>query len=143
MTNFEIYVIICALFMPILALIFVFPKSGKEKTPPKESVAKSENIDKPQKEEKPVKPKEEKKKILFDPVEYSPEDFKGYLDKKHEIVSKPEEKLENDVGISLEDFISRRRPLVQEEKEASSLDELSPELKAMLMIGILDRKHFK
>ena len=144
MTSFELCLILCALFMPIVALMFVYPKSEKEKPSSSEKKEQPRIVENVHIEEKPAKPKQEKKKQLFEPVKYSPDDFKGYLDRKHEMVSKPKEKLvENDAGISLDEFISRRRPLNQEENETSSIEDLSPELKAMLMIGILDRKYFK
>ncbi|MBO5954563.1 MAG: hypothetical protein J6Q13_01180, partial [Clostridia bacterium] len=121
MTRFELCLIVFALIMPIVAFIFVNPKSKKEKAPSKENTSKPENTDKLPKEEKPVNVKGEKKKQLFDSVKYSPEDFKGYLDRKHEIVSKPKQKyVENDEIISLEEFFERKRHLKQEEKEINS-----------------------
>lgn len=142
MTNFELCLIVCALLMPIVAFIFVNPKSTKEKITTKAKKEQPKSLENPNIEEKP-KPKPEKKKPVFEPVECSPDEFKGYLEKKHENVSKPKEKfIEHDAGISIDEFISHRRPLNMDKQETNSLEDLSPELKAMLMVGILDRKHF-
>ena len=141
MTNFELYIIIAALVMPIVALFLVHKKStDKEEKPKKEEV--KINYEKPV-EEKPIKSKPEKKKTVFEEVKYSPDEFKGYLEKKHEIVSKPQQKtVEDDTSVSLDEFMSRRRVIHREDKNDESLEDLSPELKVMLLAGVLNKKYF-
>jgi len=125
--------------MPIVALFLVHPKFKHEKK--EKTIVKYEE---PTREEpKQEKPKPPKKKSVFEEVKYSPDEFKGYLEKKHEIVSKPKLKIpEMDPTISFPEFMERRNRVPKHMEKASTLDDLSPEMKVLMLSGVFDKKYF-
>lgn len=147
MTRMEIGIIVIAALIPIISLVILFPFRKKKKT-------KSEPS-KPA--ETPVEQKEEKEKDKKDipPVSggistasLDTSEFLGYLKDKSENISKPERKedafnmgeLDDDLFSDM-DFTKMRRRM-KKKTIAQEIEDLSPELKAMLLTGVLDRKEF-
>lgn len=151
MFSFESVMIFLACSVPIVALFFVLPKikkkEKKEETKPVKSyeeIKKEEVKAEPQKEEM-EKPKEKKIERAFSTNDFSPDDFRGYLDRKQKTITKP-------TRVDLpEGFIDRTEPYLprrrrrEEEKPKTVAEEirsLSPELKALIFTGALDKKDY-
>ena len=148
MSRFEIFIIAMLCAIPVVALIAVFPKiKFKKKT--KKVVEPTKTYAEIKQEEKPaqpiveeVKPKEVKKPIMSD--EISSDDFRSYLEHKKQDVSKPKRvELPSDFKDMSMPFVPRRRVRNQKPKNISEeIKGLSPELKAMLIAGVLDKKDY-
>ena len=151
MTKVEICLTICAFVMPFLALLFVLPKkiSGKQEKP-KETAKFTINKEEKKEETKPVesklteKPVEKKKRNPFEDVKYSAEDFRGYLNRRKENMTKPKHKTpKEDTTFSFADFMAKKSKediapaLIRED-----IHNLSPDLTAMMIAGVLDKKDF-
>jgi len=142
MSNFEIFLIVMLCATPFIALLFVLPKKlKKEKAAEKVETKTLKDI----KQEEP-KPVVEEKKIEPKKVassEISTDDFKSYL-KRREPTSKPNRvELPKDFKDMTLPYRPRRR--VKNEKPKTigeEIQSLSPELKALMITGILDRKNF-
>lgn len=155
MSKIELVILILAASIPFFALIFVIPKNlfknikekkGKtKKSDPKPVKEESKPTieEKPKEEPKTTeKPKEPKKDFMF--ADLSTDDFRSYLKERPEI-AKPK-RVEHDDG-----FLDRTTPYVpmrprrpMRPRKPKNLSEeiksLSPELKALIIAGILDRK---
>ena len=142
MSHFEIGIIVLICCLPILALILVLPKMGKKgKTKAKAEPPKQEPVKEEPKKEEP-KPEEEKKESKLD---------KGtldYLEKRKQTHPAPTFKQGTPPpfgGYSRAMFNTPRQPTPQKKEEGSlaeQIEGLSPELKALLMSGALNRKDF-
>lgn len=143
MSSFEIGLIICFSLAPVVALLFVIPKRVKKEKLVKD---KLQEVKEEKKEEKPVveEVKEEPKEFKSSSELTKPE-IQSYLDYKKKNVTKPQriEKLPN---FATEDYLPprlRRRPQPKKpESIAEEIQQLSPELKAMILAGVLDKKDF-
>lgn len=140
MKTFELVLLIGAILVPFVALIFVLPKKLKKaKQEPKEEPKKEE----PKKEVKPEQSKEQPNP--FKNNKFSVEDFKGYLNEKASKTSKPKRVDVDNSMKDIQDFIPSRFRRQQKKDNLTIQEEiqnLSPELKAMLFAGLLDKKDY-
>lgn len=152
MTNVEISIIVIAIFIPIVALVIFLPRLKKDK--------KNNNSPKPSAhkiEERPIEitesPKEEANpRELFKSTEFNSDDFRGYLTEKSNSIEKPTRKdLDFDGGMfddGLFDDLSfggpRRKQTIKKEDKPiiEQFCDLSPELKALIVTGALDKKDY-
>lgn len=138
MSNIEWFLIIGICVAPFVALLFVLPKKLKKKQQKFETTAYV-----PEKKEEPVK--EEKREESgferpFTDLKPEIENYREFLQKRKDGIIKPH-KLEvpNFKG---EDYAAayRRRNRNQPKPQNQDINSLSPEIKALLIAGILDRK---
>lgn len=139
MSRVEIVIIAIACLIPVISLIMVLPKHLKLKkskpTPaPAEPVA-------PIKTEQPAEPAAS---VVED---YNTDEFKNYLNKRKEKLTKPVRN--NNIPKNLlpnEDFFPRRitRPVAAQQPKSliDEIRDLSPELKALIFSGALNRKDY-
>ena len=146
MSVFELVLVIGAIVAPVAALLFVLPKLKKKKT-----FETTEYV--PEKKEetvietpKPVEvPKDEPKVEFKNPFEWSGkelENYREYLMRKRDQLSSPvKNELPKGFNPNTEDYFSyRRRKKKESEPQNQDIHSLSPEIKALLIAGILDRK---
>ncbi|MBQ8615783.1 MAG: hypothetical protein IJ415_04380 [Clostridia bacterium] len=145
MSNFEIVLIVLACAVPVVALLFVLPKFKKKEQKAPVPTKTYEEIKKEEQVEIKSGLPEEKKVQTFANNDFSPEDFKGYLNHKQKNITRPSRvNLPKDFMDRTEPYMPRRRRRM-EEKPKSVADEirsLSPELKALIIAGVLDKKDF-
>ena len=146
MSKFEIFLIVMLCAIPFISMFSILPKikfkkkSKKVKKEPHKQEIKVE--EKPVQEVKPVeKPKEV---TSFASNDISTSDFKSYLDRKKQDISKPKRvELPSDFNDLSMPFVPRRRRVNTKPKSVSEeIKGLSPELKAMLIAGVLDKKNY-
>ena len=147
MTKMEILLIVCAVLIPIVALIRILPKMKKKEKSAKQEKPKEEPARQIQQEEKKPdsakKIKTESKQQLFDQnSSYSADDFKDYLKEKNKKINKPVRKELSkeykDLTKGYEEYM--RQSTKPEKSMADDICCLSPELQAMVLTGILNRK---
>ena len=157
MSKFEIFLIVCAVLVPFIAMVFVLPKHKKKEKPAKPlktlaDIKKEEqrvepefSKVQPQKEIETDFEKEVNNLDVFEDTGFSSADFKDYLSKR-KVNSRPEfvKTPEEDTTFSYADFLEKRK--AEQNKQPKTIKEeihsLSPELKAMLVAGVLDKKNF-
>ncbi len=149
MTDVEIFIVVCVCLIPIIALVVLLPKIKFKK---QEKVKKIKSAD-PAPTEKyvPTAPivesaKIEEKTIKPMQVKYTSNDFKDYLLDKQSRIGHPKF---NELP---ENYLDRTRrydpnydfmPKTQEAKSvAEEIQTLSPELRAMILAGVLDKRDF-
>lgn len=143
MSTFEIVILIAVILVPIVALIFILPKRKKKEA--KEEVKTTEYVSEKKEEPKEIveaKPIKEMKMPLRS-SEFSNDDFKDYLNSKRKSVTAPkrlEIRPENDDLESYSSFKSRRMQRNQEKSLAEQIRDLRPELKALIISGVFDKK---
>lgn len=152
MFNFETMIIFLACSVPVVALLFVLPKIKKkekkqgEQTKTYEEIKKEEAKQEPAKEEVQIeKPKEKKIETAFSNNDFSPDDFRGYLDRKQKTITKPTRvDLPEGFVDRTEPYLPRRRRREDEKPKtvAEEIKSLSPELKALIFTGALDKKNY-
>ena len=150
MLSFETLLIISVCSIPFVAFVFLLPKFKKKEkkhakqTEEKQSTASVE-IKSEAKDVLPEKPQEKKTETTFVNNEFAPEDFRGYLNHRKERMTKPSR-----VDLP-EGFIDRTQPYLPRKKQrqseqpksvAEEIRSLSPELKALIFAGALDKKNF-
>lgn len=153
MSKVEMFLIIGACLVPFIALIFVLPKHKKKtKTPPPTTSYVKED----KKEEKPAAPvqsgapieKQVSKPKITKPTFDEDDDFKAYLELKKKRTQAPEPIDEGSfVRSPVGEYIPARlrNKMAQTSKNksiAEQINDLSPELKAMLLAGVLDKKDY-
>ena len=142
MSKIELFILIVAASIPFFALIFVLPKNFKKKSKEKKSTKKTSVI-KPTIEQ-PKEPEEIKPEYINN-SNFSTDDFKSYLTHRPEI-SKPKRKELDDGFVDRTmPYIPRRPQRIQKEYKQKNISEeiksLSPELKALIISGFLNRKY--
>lgn len=147
MSNFEIFLIITACALPIVALFFVLPKfKKKEKKVPApiktfEELKKEEAAQEVKEQPTVIKPVEK----AFVNTEFTSDDFKSYLSHKQRNTTKPN-KVEFPDGFidRTSPYMPRRRRRIEEKPKtvAEEIQNLSPELKALIISGVLEPKNF-
>ena len=151
MSKVEMALIIIAVAIPLLSILFVLPKrKKKEKVAPQvKQYVKEEVVEPPKPVEQPAPvPKVEEKPKKINPIfEDNDADFKAYLDLKRKRMSSPERKeMPSGVRGPLGEYIPARLRNQQKSSSdksvAEQIQELSPELKALMLSGILDKKYF-
>lgn len=145
MTNIEIGILIALVLVPILALLFILPKK-KKKAEEKAEVKTTEYVS----EKKEEKPKEDLKPISVKSLplnanDFSDNDFKDYLKSKQKSISKPKrfDARDDDFLESYSSFKSRRAKIKENKTIAEQINELSPELKVLMVAGVLNKKDFE
>lgn len=144
MSNFEIFLIVIVCAIPFVALMFVLPKikfKKKVKNIEPQPVKTYEEI---KKEEQKQEPKEKVQQTLFANRDITDDEFKGFINSRHKDISKPQK-----VDLP-DDFLDRTMPYMPFSKKkknkhksvAEELRSLSPELKALIISGALDKKNF-
>ncbi|MBQ9795684.1 MAG: hypothetical protein IJW36_01805 [Clostridia bacterium] len=146
MSNFEIALIVLACAVPVVALLFVLPKFKKKEKKAPAPVKTLEEVKKEEKvETKTEPPKEKNVENVFTNNDFTSEDFKGYLNHKQKKLTKPARvDLPADFMDRTEPYIPRRRRRMEEKPKsvAEEIRSLSPELKALIFTGALDKKNF-
>lgn len=140
MSKFEMVILIMVCLSPILA--FFVLKKKKDKSIEKQSVAKIETQPEKQSVEKP-----NEAKTYVPTKEIDTSEFRNYLKDVKPKTSKPEYKTSpisktrtlDDVFL---DDLKHRGQFDEEKTVADEMKALSPELKAMLLSGLLDKKDF-
>lgn len=145
MTVFEIVLVILVCITPIVALLFVLPKRKKKEVKPKETTSyvtlEKEQAQAQAEQGTPsqvAETKPEPKKFKDDELE----NYRDYLNKRHEMSSRPQR---HEIP---KDFIDRTSAYVpmssmrnrRTNSSNTDINNLSPEVKALLIAGILDRK---
>lgn len=144
MSSFEIVLIVMACCVPVVAILFVLPKLKKKQ----------------KKVEKPVKTYEELKKEEVVPVtkiepkapkkvvntqEFSSDDFRSYLAQKRKNTTIPSRvELPDGFVDTTMPYMPRRRRRIETKPKtvAEEIKSLSPELKALIISGVLEPKNF-
>ena len=147
MFNFEKLLIIAACAIPIIALsVFMFKRTVEKLKKPKnkkqEPVQPQAEVQKVEEKPKEIEPVVNKNKSVAS--EISTDDFKAYLNKRKEI-SKPK-KLEHPQGFQdrTMQYMPTQRSRIRKHKSiAEEIQTLSPELKALILSGALDRRDFE
>ena len=143
MSVFEIVIIVLACSVPMIAFLFILPKfKKKEKIKPVEQTKTMADIK--QEETKPEIVKEEltKQKELID--DFSSNEIQSYIDFKKKNLTKPKRvempKDFNDVTLP---YIPRRKKNIKKPQSvAEEINSLSPELKILMISGVLEPKNF-
>lgn len=141
MSGLEISILIMACVLPLASFIFIKPKKKKkdkaEQVENKKEEVKIEQKPQPIIKEEP-KINEESNEDSFD------KDIQSYVEYKKKNTTKPKRV---DMPPSFKDmsmpYVPRRR-IVEKKPQtiADEINSLSPELKAMLIAGILDKKNY-
>ena len=145
MSKIEIFLTVCAIIAPIVAFVAIFPKGIKFKKKPKPEVKTAEeanetfNYIQEQPQEEIVEEKEGDFKDLEVP-NFSSDDFKDYLNKRPKTHGPMRRFTEDDLIPPFEGF--ERKKEKEEKTITDQINDLTPELKAMLIAGVLDRKNF-
>ena len=144
MSNIEIALVVGICLAPVLALFFVLPKKLKKEK--KQALPTTEY--KPEPSIVDEKPAEEPKEVQSEMVENKGvviDEFKNYMQQKKNRVTSPI-KIEPPDDIFTEEYIPSRLRRKKTEKENKTIieqiEDLSPELKALLLAGVLDKKDF-
>lgn len=147
MLNFETLLIILACAVPVVALLFVLPKFKKKEKKPSAPVKTLEEVKKEEAkvEVKPEPLKGNRVESSFAKTQFDSDDFKNYINYKQNSVSKPSRvDLPKDYIDRTEPYMPRRRKRAEEKPKtvAEEICSLSPELKALIFTGALDKKYF-
>lgn len=144
MSNFEIILIVLACAVPVVALLFVLPKFKKREKKKVEETTKT-LADLKQEEKKPeiVKETPVKKEVVQDDISSS--DVQSYIDFKKKNLSKPKRvEMPKDFKDVTMPYMPRRRPHqdTKPKNVAEEIQNLSPELKVLIISGVLGPKNF-
>ena len=148
MSHFEMFLIIMVLAVPVIALFFVFPKKrNKEKTENKkvEPVKTYEDLKKEEVKETPVAEVVLPKTNIEDEFGLTQKDFESYVDWKSKQTTKPNhvELPHGFVGNTMPYIPNRKRKTDDKPQNLTEeIQNLSPELKALIIAGVLDPKNF-
>ena len=145
MSNIEIATIVISCLIPIVALFIILPKLKKKKSVSVPQAEKSPVETKPI-ELNPEKKEEPKQVELNDETTYTADDFKSYSQDKKQKITPPKRK-EELPDLKFEDydqFKSHQRWSRTEVQKtiAEEIDSLSPELKTIIVAGVLDKKDY-
>lgn len=165
MSKIEIFLIVGASLMPILAFLFMLPKTfkNKKKNPPKTTEYVSEEKpteikenSKPKIEESPIKQSlsnelSESTQTEYKKVEFSnpfDNDFRNeisgyreYMERKREQLTRPSRvELPKDFKDLSESYFEHRRRRREQKQQEQDDDVLNLDVQALLIAGILDRK---
>lgn len=147
MSTFEIILLIGACASPILALLFVISKKkkeNKEKSPKTNEITKE--VDK-KLESKQIKDEQTKEKEQFklNNQDFSKSELMNYAKTKSKSFTSPVRKhLPPEFEDLSREYAPRREKIKKQEDKSISeqIQDLSPELKALLVAGVLDKKDY-
>ena len=141
MSIIERFLLIGICVAPFVALLFVLPKSKKKK---QKTFETTDYV--PESKEEPVaevKPEIEKEKVTTKSFEDEILDYRQFLEKRKEHITRPSRvelpKGYNDLTESYSAMRRRMERASQQDKN-TNIHNLDPEIKALLIAGILDRK---
>ena len=141
MSIIERVLLICLCVAPFVALVFVLPKVKKKK---QKTFETTDYV--PESKVEPVaevKPEVVEEKVNSKSFEEEIMDYRKFLEKRKEHMSRPSRvelpKGYNDLTESYSAMRRRMERAGQQEKN-TSIHNLDPEIKALLIAGILDRK---
>ena len=142
MSIMEKILLISACVAPLIALLFILPKIKKKKPKTFET---TEYI--PEKKEEPVEVKPEivEEKVEKKSFEDEIETYREFLQKRKQNITQPSRvELPKDYQDLTESYsaLCRRQARMQNQEKNTNLHNLDPEIKALLIAGILDRKYF-
>ena len=140
MSIMEKILLISACVAPLIALLFILPKIKKKKPKTFET---TEYI--PEKKEEPVEVKPEivEEKVEKKSFEDEIESYREFLQKRKQNITQPSRvELPKDYQDLTESYsaLRRRQARMQNQEKNTNLHNLDPEIKALLIAGILDRK---
>lgn len=149
MLNFETLLIVMACSVPAVALLLVLPKLKKKEKKQAEKIeakpVKQDDVKEIKEETIEESPREKQFNPVFNNTEFSTEDFKGYLKHRQNNMTRPErvDLPEGFIDRTMP-YVPRRRKKEQEKPQtvAEEIKSLSPELKALIFSGALDKKNF-
>ena len=140
MSEFEIAVLVIACIVPLVSYIFVKPKRKKKEK--KETSLKNDQEVKV--EEKVVEPKVQETKQKED-IDLFDKEIQSYAEYKKKNISKPE-RIKTPVNFKdvTMPYIPQRKRISKTKPKniVEEIHSLSPELKAMIFSGVLDKKNF-
>lgn len=142
MSIIERVLLIGACVAPLVALLFILPKIKKKKPKTFET---TEYV--PEKKEDPVEVKPEivEEKVQEKSFEDEIESYREFLKRRKENMTEPSK---NELPKGYQDLtesysaLRRRRAQRLNEEKNTNIHNLDPEIKALLIAGILDRKYF-
>ncbi len=146
MLNFETFLIVMVCAVPFIALLMVLPKKIKKAKEKNKKPAAIKTLEEIKKEERIIEPKEiePEKKEYIPKSEISTDEFKSYLQKRKPTSRPSRVELPKGFNDMTMPYIPRRR--AKRDNKPKSLTEeiqnLSPELKALIIAGVLDPKNF-
>ena len=146
MSKMELILIIVGALIPFVAVLFVLPKfKKKDKTPPPTTTYVKE--EKSKVEEKPAQTVESPKPKVANYSLKDDDDFKSYLELRKKRLSAIQAKDSSLATHPTEEFVpARLRNKFAQTKEdktvVEQINDLSPELKALIISGVLDKKQW-
>lgn len=148
MSNMEIFIIVCVCLVPIVALVVLFPKLKLKRKEKKEKEIKetAQPTEKYVPETSIVENPTPKVEQNLESVKYDPSEFRDYLNQKKDRTKRP---TRNELPAGFRDMTSRYdrnygeiSANTNKNSLAKEIQSLSPELKALIISGALDRKDF-
>ncbi len=142
MSTMEIILIVCACCIPVLAILMSLPKkkSGEVKTKVEDKPTDAKPAE--------VKPEVKEDTTVADDLQADVMDYETYIREQRQQTTKPEA-LEEPTDVKTEPLKEEvaEQPTFQSEGSTNDatkqeLENLSPELKAMLLAGVLEKKDF-
>jgi len=149
MSNFEIFLMVMICAVPVVSLLMLLPKIKiKFKKKEKKVQAETKTYAEIKAEEAPAQPQTEEKpkevKKNFSSNEISNDDFKSYLNRRKPTSRPSRLNLPEDFADRTMPYSPRRRKRADQQPKsvAEEIDNLSPELKAIIFAGVLDKKDY-
>ncbi len=138
MSKIEIFILILASCIPLFSFFIVFKPKWKNIFKKKDKTKKDKIVEEVKPEEKVEKQKPEEK-TLRDEIQntFVKNDFKDFMEIKKDSIKFPEMKLNSPDFITSDYETYLKKP---EKTIAEQIKSLSPELKALIVAGVLDKK---
>lgn len=143
MSSFEIILIVLVCAVPIVALLFILPKFKKKEKKVEEQTKTLADLKQEENKSEVVKETPIKKEFVKD--EISSSEIQSYIDFKKKNLSKPKRvEMPKDFKDITMPYTPRRRRSQDKKPQsvAEEIQNLSPELKALIISGVLDPKNF-
>lgn len=143
MSNFEIILIVLVCAVPIVAFLFVLPKIKKKEKKVEETTKTLADLKQEEKKPEIIKETPVKKEVVQD--EISSSEIQSYIDFKKKNLSKPKRvEMPKDFKDITLPYTPRRRHSQDKKPKtvAEEIQNLSPELKVLIISGVLDPKSF-
>lgn len=141
MSIIERILLIGACVAPLFALLFVIPKFKKKK---QKTFETTDYVPEKKEEPKQAEPEiVEEVKVDAKSFENEIESYREFLEKRKETISKPSRvQLPHDYRDITESYSAMRRRQERNnlQEKNTNINNLDPEIKALLIAGILDRK---
>ena len=146
MSRIEIFLVALVCAVPLVAFILMAPKLKKKE----KKVETVKTLAEVKEEEKELKPKVEEDKLEEKQIktisnEISTDEFEDYIARKKQNITKPQRiELPKDFVDRTSPYLPRRRDMRDQKPKnvAEEIKSLSPELKALIIAGVLDKKDY-